>query len=583
MPVGARLLSAGVLLAVSLGAQSSGNDGLGGGKPGESSAQPLTGQGLGNVAALARLFGLVRYFDPSDAAAATDWDRFAVSAVRTVEPATSPFDLASKLESVFAPAAPRVRVVPAGAPRPMMEMESGRFAVLWQHRGLGPPQGKPPYFSGRFEIPAEQSPLVSFAPYHSDLPGGVTCMVPLAVYRPLGPLPQARPLGPPEGSANDRAVRLAAVIVAWNVFQHFYPYFDADLSPVWMGALGRLLSEAAQDANAQAFHATLQKMAVILHDGQGRVTGPGDPPDSVPPVVWTMADGRITALAVQGTDVKPGDVLVSVDGKPAGDVLAAKEKDVPGSTPQCLRERALPYLLARAPGGKVSVELEPAAQPGARRTVTLECTARAGDLHPPRPDKIAELEPGIFYVDVNRVSMADFSTAVAQLAKARGILYDLRGSQSLPQFFSLFGHLLMRGVQGPPTAAPIVTRPDQNEIMFQETQWSESPLQPYFPGKRAFLTDGGTIGSAETMAAIAERYRLAEIVGETTGGAAGGVNSFSVPGGYEFTWTGERVRQYDGSPLFGAGIRPTIPVAPTRAGIAAGRDEVLQRALEAVK
>jgi hypothetical protein len=43
------------------------------------------------------------------------------------------------------------------------------------------------------------------------------------------------------------------------------------------------------------------------------------------------------------------------------------------------------------------------------------------------------------------------------------------------------------------------------------------------------------------------------------------------------------VRQYDGSPLFGVGIRPTIPISPTRAGIAAGRDEVLERGIQAVK
>ena len=33
----------------------------------------------------------------------------------------------------------------------------------------------------------------------------------------------------PEGfkpSGNDRTTRLAAVALAWNVFQHFYPYFD---------------------------------------------------------------------------------------------------------------------------------------------------------------------------------------------------------------------------------------------------------------------------------------------------------------------------------------------------------------------
>jgi C-terminal processing protease CtpA/Prc len=41
-----------------------------------------------------------------------------------------------------------------------------------------------------------------------------------------------------------------------------------------------------------------------------------------------------------------------------------------------------------------------------------------------------------------------------------------------------------------------------------------------------------------------------------------------------------RVTRHDGSPFHLAGVRPTVPVEPTVAGIRAGRDEVLERALE---
>jgi hypothetical protein len=41
-----------------------------------------------NVAAFARLFGVVRYFYPSDAAAAVDWNRFAVDGVARALEAT---------------------------------------------------------------------------------------------------------------------------------------------------------------------------------------------------------------------------------------------------------------------------------------------------------------------------------------------------------------------------------------------------------------------------------------------------------------------------------------------------------------
>jgi C-terminal processing protease CtpA/Prc len=41
--------------------------------------------------------------------------------------------------------------------------------------------------------------------------------------------------------------------------------------------------------------------------------------------------------------------------------------------------------------------------------------------------------------------------------------------------------------------------------------------------------------------------------------------------------------KHDESQHHGIGIRPTIPVERTRAGVAAGRDEFLERAIQAVK
>jgi len=52
-----------------------------------------------------------------------------------------------------------------------------------------------------------------------------------------------------------------------------------------------------------------------------------------------------------------------------------------------------------------------------------------------------------------------------------------------------------------------------------------------------------------------------------------------LPGGYRVYWTGMKVLKHDGSVHHGIGIRPTVPVEPTPAGLADGRDEILDRAL----
>jgi len=549
-------------------------------------AHPPTPQGLNALAALARLYGFVRYFHPSDEAARVDWNRFVISAVRTVEQAATPGQLAGRLQSTFAPVARTVRIFPTGSTPAALDLPPAPQVIAWEHHGLGglSPAFASTYRSQRVITPASEAGDL-LQPLRTDLPGGVTCLVPLALPRDgWGPPVEVAMAGTPTGSPNDRATRLAAVIIAWNVFQHFYPYFDV-VRTDWAEVLPQALSAAAEDPDAHAFRITLQKMIAALHDGHGYLGGPGDSPHFIPPVIWTWAENRIVALWVQnGVDVKPGDAILSIDGQPATQVLAAREALLPGATPQCLRDRALSQLLTRASRANVRMELEPAAQPGVRRKVTLMCTVRAGELRQPRPEKVQELAPGIWYLDLDRITDADFAAAVPTLAKATGILFDLRGyPNNIQRFFEFFGHLVNQPVSGPRILTPLVKRPDRVGMTFLDTTWQAPPVAPYFTARKAFLTDARAISAAETLLSIVEHYKLAEIVGSPTAGTNGVVNPFALPGWYEITWTGMKVLKQDGSQHHGVGILPTIPVSLTRAGIAAGRDEVLERAVEAVK
>ena len=86
-------------------------------------ARPLTKRGLENLTAFTRLLGYVRHFHPSDEAAAADWNLFAWEGVRAIEGASDAADLAQKLEALFLPLAPTLRVFPTGKrPAPGSEL-----------------------------------------------------------------------------------------------------------------------------------------------------------------------------------------------------------------------------------------------------------------------------------------------------------------------------------------------------------------------------------------------------------------------------------------------------------------------------
>ncbi len=390
-------------------------------------------------------------------------------------------------------------------------------------------------------------------------------------------------------SGNDRATRLAAVVLAWNVFQHFYPYFDV-VDADWPGELRRGLTRAAEDADERAFMATLRRLVAGLHDGHGGVYGPGAPDATAfPPFGWDWVEGQlvITGVATQGSGgLKPGDVVVTLDGKPAAEALAEHEAMISAATPQWRRYRAL----GAAAGGsrdsevvlkvrRASAKPDPTTEPvRVRRTIDVAAFLA---LREPRPTTIATIKPGVIYVDLGRITQKEFDEAAPRLAEARGIVFDLRGypGSITPQ---TIGHLIDQPVTCAQWHIPVTFAPDRREVAFTFSNWPVQPEKPRFKAKVAFLTDGRAISYAETYLGIIEHYKLADIVGAPTAGTNGNVNPFTLPGGYQVSWTGMKVLKHDGSWHHGVGIRPTVPASRTIRGVADGRDEVLDRAVALV-
>jgi C-terminal processing protease CtpA/Prc len=66
-------------------------------------------------------------------------------------------------------------------------------------------------------------------------------------------------------------------------------------------------------------------------------------------------------------------------------------------------------------------------------------------------------------------------------------------------------------------------------------------------------------------------------------GANGDVTVIALPGRVTMSFTGQAVRHADGRQLQRIGLVPDVPVRPTIAGVRAGRDEVLERAVRYLK
>ncbi|HYO84218.1 MAG TPA: S41 family peptidase [Bryobacteraceae bacterium] len=544
----------------------------------------ITQRGLENLEAFARLFGYVRHFHPSDGVRRTDWNEFAVHYASAAEAASNPVELAHLLRNAFGPIAPGVRIWPTGDDEPAIANTRAKELVSWRHHGFGDNRTSGIY---RTELQRNGYDAGKHIELRKSLPGGVDVAVPVQVPSDGSvTLPSStawRSSQELRRSGNARGTRLGSVIMTWNIMQHFYPYFDV-VDTDWGAVLPKALQRAATDANEMQFLATLRWMPVELKDGHGAVRLESEPPRFTPDVLWEVVDGRLVITwAGPELSVKPGDVVLTLAGKPAMEALGDAEAVSTGATPQLKRYRALRLLGSAAKGTLLKAEIEPYGENVQRRTVDLICTTPSALRREPRPDKVTELRPGIWYVDWTRISNEDFQQNLPKLAEARGIVFDVRGYPSFQSPSKIFQHLLPSGGTSPQWHVPVIERPDREGMTFDRSNWQIQTAQPLLRGKKVFLTDGRAISYAESCMGIVEHYKLGEIIGQSTAGTNGNVISIRLPGDYTFAWTGMKVLKHDGSRHHGVGILATVPVNRTRAGIAGGKDEVLERGLQALE
>lgn len=576
----------------------------------------ISARGLANLRAFARALGYVRFFHPSDQTVRVNWDEFAVEGVRRVERAANAENLAATLRAFFAPIAPTVAFARTDAAKsPAVVPADGKTQVVyWRHFGVGAPSGGGPVgvnVATAYRSVRQSAPLTAMGtpvqppqgwefvagspqprvpdpaqPIQVPLDGGVTITVPLALYTSETVIPDSMRMVHPARarerySPSDRATRLADVVLAWSLFQQFYPYFDV-VHTDWPLALTTALRSAATDRDVVELRSTLRRLVAALHDGHGnviRATGPVATPD----VHLGWAEGQIVVTAPGDSGaargLRLGDVVLAIDGQHAAGVLANASTMVSGATQQWVRTQALANLLWGQPGSAVTLTVRNTDV--TRRDVSLSRVAQR-QANEKRPEKVAELSPGVMYVDLDRITDADFTAAMPHLQDARGIVFDMRGYPRQVDTEVILAHMTDTTIHSAHFRVPVLTMPDQREIGYVDGQWTITPLAPRLHARIAFLSGGGAISYAESTLGVVEAYRLADIVGEPSAGTNGNVNPFQLPGGYTVWWTGMRVVKRDGSPHHGVGILPTVPVSPTIAGIRAGRDEVLQAAVELV-
>jgi hypothetical protein len=188
-----------------------------------------------------------------------------------------------------------------------------------------------------------------------DIGSGLKAIIPLAVYgNSLNTYPIADTLKLSQLKSNynniksesingtDLYTRLADLSITWNVFQHFFLYFDFAQTN-WLDDLRDAISSAYLDKTSYDFQRNLQKLTAKLKDGHIRVnmTG-GDKYSYVPPIAWEWIEGKlvITAVSGQSLQLKKGDIVTAINDLNPQDYFKTVEQHISAATDGWLNNRA---------------------------------------------------------------------------------------------------------------------------------------------------------------------------------------------------------------------------------------------------
>lgn len=378
--------------------------------------------------------------------------------------------------------------------------------------------------------------------------------------------------------------RLLALYRFWNIIDRFYPY--RSLIGDWDSTLREFIPRFIAADDSEKYGLAIRELDARVEDGHSAVIATNG--FRLLSAEWPLPfgvrsiEGQYVITSIDSEANPPvniGDVVLSIDGEPMDARVSRLSKYIPASTDAARKLRIGNGALWGPKGSTAQLDIR--SEGGVRRVEV----ARVAHFAPPQPATpiYRVLDGNIGYVDLTRLDVAQVNEMFDALMKTDAIIFDMRGYPRAAGWF-----IAPRINSRHATTGAIFRRPEfSGATPFDQTRggfFFEQPIEmtdkPLYRGKTVMLIDERALSQSEWNALLFEAANGTTFIGTPTAGAIGDTTDFALPGGFRVVFTGGDVRHVDGRPVQGIGIQPAIVVAPTIAAIRAGRDEVLERAIQ---
>jgi C-terminal processing protease CtpA/Prc len=390
--------------------------------------------------------------------------------------------------------------------------------------------------------------------------------------------------------------RVLAAFRLWAVINYFFPYKEY-MGEDWNAVLRQFIPRMEGAKDALEYNLTVAEMVTHIHDSHGSARSPvlvkyfGDA--SAPLRVRNIGGlpvitGFTNAQAAKEAGLEIGDVILKVDGEDASQRIAERTKYTASSTLQSGMFYATERSLVRGTKDSNATftirDLHDQVREAkvARKVEYMPKTQgdRSGDA-------LRVLPGNIGYADLDRLTVPQVDEMFEKFKDCPAIIFDDRGypqgtawqiAPRLTDKTDVVGAMFKRRDPMSPDLPNGELLSSQTVTTFLQRLPSADKFR--YHGKTVLLIDERTISQAEHTGLFLEAANGTKFIGSPTAGANGDVTNLSMPGGIYVRFSGQGVWHADGRQLQRMGLQPDVEVHPTLAGIRAGKDEVLDKAVE---
>lgn len=420
----------------------------------------------------------------------------------------------------------------------------------------------------------------------------------------------------------DTGMRMLGLFRYWNIIEYFYPYKDL-MDEDWDQVLYDKIPELALQSDKESYVLSIANLTTYIHDSHGffndnfKVLQQHFGAYKANASIFNIDDQIVIAGREDKSPLKVGDIVVSIDGTSIEKIIEECNKYISVSDKNRFIN-AFDYYLLRSTKEIAEIEV---IRNGEKLSLNVPCYYNGNyDVKKLGQDEKSGfmVDKKIGYLNISTLESGDLDKLMKKFKGTEGLIIDVRyhnakmseyikfinypiGEYIKPevseyqQFYSSNSFepgKFLKSTSNSSGRGFIEKQLDKgiDSTTFSKifdngiirTSLGKVKDRYQYNGKVIILMNECTQSVLETMVMSFMDAPNATVIGTPSAGANGNKMDIILPGCIQTSISGLAVTYMDGSQTQRIGLKPDITVKQTVKGIAEGKDEVIEKAIELI-